>query len=212
MTNVSDHPGAVGDGGNGDDDSALDLTPRTSAATMRRRRRTAPLLVLAVVVIGIGALLVKTLGDASLFFQNADAAVAQRSTLGEKRFRMQGTVLAGTVVPAEVDGQSAVQFSVSYNGVEVDVVHVGDPPQLFKPDVPVVLEGRWMQGAPPEGTAFAHGANDGWFFASDRMLVKHDSSYTAKNTERLKQADEGGKVPVAAGSVTTTVAPGGGSK
>jgi cytochrome c-type biogenesis protein CcmE len=209
MTDVSDHAaGAVGDGGDGEDDAPLDLTPRTSAASMRKRHRTGPLLVIAVVILGIGALLVKTLGDASLFFQNADQAVAQRIELGDKRFRMQGTVLADTVVATEVDGQAAVQFSVAYNGVEVDVVHVGDPPQLFKPDVPVVLEGRWTQGNAPQNVPFAHGVNDGWYFASDRMLVKHDSSYTAKNGERLTEADEGGKVPVAADALPTTTAGG----
>jgi cytochrome c-type biogenesis protein CcmE len=206
MTNVSDPAAdAVGNGGDGDVDAGpLDLTPRTSAASMRRRRRTGPLLVIAVVILSIGVLLVKTLGDASLFFQNADQAVAQRTELGDKRFRMQGTVLADTVVPTEVDGQAGVQFSVAYDGVEVDVVHVGDPPQLFKPDVPVVLEGRWTQGGAPQNVPFSHGVNDGWYFASDRMLVKHDSSYTAKNSERLTQADQGGQVPVAADTISPT--------
>lgn len=189
------------------DAGTFDLTPRTAGSgptSGRRRRGRWPLLVVAVVVVAIGVLLLKTLGDASLFFKNADAAVAERPTLGEKRFRMQGTVLDETVTDTELDGRRAVQFSVAFNGVEVDVVHVGDPPQLFKPGVPVVLEGRWTEGGAPGGASFVNGRNDGWYFASDRMLVKHDSTYTAKNEDRLKQADEGGKAPVTSDAPPTT--------
>jgi cytochrome c-type biogenesis protein CcmE len=177
--------------------SLTDLTPR--APTPVRSRRLTPIVLIVVIVIAIGALLFKTLGDASLFFKNADQAVQERQSLGTKRFRLQGTVLAGSVAEGEVDGRGAVVFSVAYNGTEVDVVHVGNPPELFKPDVPVVLEGRWTQGSSPGGT-FAGGANDGWYFASDRMLVKHDSTYESKNEARIKQAEEGGKEPVATGA------------
>jgi cytochrome c-type biogenesis protein CcmE len=46
----------------------------------------------------------------------------------------------------------------------VKVHHEGDTPALFKPGVPVVCEGRWR----------------GNTFASDRILIKHDSNYTPK--------------------------------
>ena len=81
------------------------------------------------------------LNNATLFFRNADEAVAQRAELGDKRFRLQGTVVEGTVQP---DG-TTVRFDVTYNGVEVPVQHLGDPPELFQPDIPVVLEGHWSQ-------------------------------------------------------------------
>jgi cytochrome c-type biogenesis protein CcmE len=176
-----------------DGDVDLDLTPRP--ARPARGRRVVPVLLIVLVVAAIGALLFKTLGDASLFFKNTDEAVSQRSTLGDKRFKMQGTVVDGTVTRADLDGKSVVTFSVKFNGVEADVVHVGNPPELFKPDVPVVLEGRWTEGAPSAGT-FTSGANDGWYFASDRMLVKHDNQYDEANNDRIKQAVEGGQAPV----------------
>jgi cytochrome c-type biogenesis protein CcmE len=180
-------------------DATLDLTPR--AAPPVRKRRWLPIALLVLVVVAIGALLFKTLGDATLFFKNVDEAVAERDTLGYRRFQLQGTVVPGTVESTQVDGLPAVAFSISFNGAELDALHVGNPPDLFKEGEAVVLEGRWTQGVAPVGE-FTNGVNDGWYFASDRMLAKHDSSYEADNGERLKEAEEGGKVPIGA---TTTV-------
>ena len=174
----------------------LDLTPRGPRRSRRGgRRRYLPIALIALIVVAIGALLFKTLGDASLFFKNADVAVATRAQLGDKRFQLQGTVVQNSVVESELAGRPAVLFSIAYNGVALDVVHIGNPPELFKAGEPVVLEGRWTRGASPAGT-FQQGVNDGWYFASDRMLAKHDSNYESVNKARLRQADEGGKVPV----------------
>ena len=169
----------------------MELTPRTlddddvtteegagtrrPAGARRRRRRWLPLLVLGVVVVGLGTLVYKGLSDASLYFRNADEAVAQRDSLGDKRFRLQGTVVGE---PA-VDGDS-VSFRVAYNGVEVDVAHTGTPPDMFQPGIPVVVEGHWRDGEQ--------------VFQSDRMLIKHDESYEEKDDyeERLDEAEQGG--------------------
>jgi cytochrome c-type biogenesis protein CcmE len=180
-------------------DATLDLTPR--AARPIRKRRWLPIALVVIVVVAIGALLFKTLGDATLFFKNADEAVAERDSLGDRRFQLQGTVVPGTVDESDVDGHRAVSFSVAFDGVALDVVHVGTPPELFKEGEAVVLEGHWTQGAAPDGS-FANGVNDGWYFASDRMLAKHDAKYEADNPDRLREADEGGTVPLGA---TTTV-------
>lgn len=176
-------------------DASLDLTPR--AAPPVRRRRWMPIVLVVVVIVAIGALLVKTLGDATLFFKNVDEAVAERDTLGDRRFQLQGTVVPGTIARSELDGRPAVAFSISFNGVAMDVMHVGNPPELFKEGEAVVLEGHWTQGVPPTG-AFTNGSGDGWYFASDRMLAKHDASYEADNGDRIREAEEGGKVPVEA--------------
>jgi len=129
--------------------------------------------VLVAIVGALAFVAVKALGEASLFFLNADEAVEQRADLGTDRFRLQGTVVDGTVDETD-DG---VAFSVEFNDVDVAVVHEGDPPELFQPDIPVVLEGNW----------------EGEVFASDRILVKHTSEYEAENEERLDEADEGGE-------------------
>jgi cytochrome c-type biogenesis protein CcmE len=141
----------------------------------RTRRRWLPLAVFAVVVVGIGALAYKGLSDASLYFRNADEAVAQRDSLGTKRFRLQGTV---TGEPVETGG--TLRFTVVFNDVPADVEHEGSPPDLFRPGIPVVIEGHWREGSD--------------VFAGDRILVKHDESYESKDDyeTRTSQAEQGG--------------------
>jgi cytochrome c-type biogenesis protein CcmE len=167
----------------------VELTPRTldpgdhdqAGGSPRRRptrshRRWLPLLVLVVVAGGLGLFAYKGLNDATLYFRNADEAVAQRDSLGDKRFRLQGTV---TGEPVEADG--VLHFDVAYNGVSVAVSHRGSPPDLFRPGIPVVLEGRW----------------DGSEFASDRILVKHDESYESRDDYRTRtsEAEQGRDAP-----------------
>ena len=164
-----------------------DLTPR--AVRPARPRRWLPIVLVAVVAVAIVALLVNALGNASLFFKGADAAVQGRAELGAKRFRMQGAVVQDTVVETELDGRPAVAFTVVFNHVRADVLHVGNPTSLFKPGVPVVLDGAWRQGLRTGVRSTGCTANDGWYFASTDLQVKHDSSYTAANSERLEEAE-----------------------
>ncbi len=188
-------PPAPADAGDGDGDG-LDLTPRRSEARPGRRppvtRRVISLLVVAGAVAGITFALVRLVTDASLFFLNADEAVERRDELAGQRFRMQGTPLAHSVAETRVDFEQAVAFTVAFEGVAADVVHVGSPPDLFTPGVPVVLEGRWVEGRPPDLDTFACGVNDGYYFASDHMLVKHDNEYRDTYPDRLEAAGAGG--------------------
>lgn len=119
----------------------------------------------AVVVLGaLGFLLYQGLGNATLYFRTADEAVAQRDKLGDRRFRIEGNVLS----PVDEEG-GVVLFRIESKGVQVPVTHKGDPPELFQPGIPVVLEGRFQ--------------GDG--FSSDRILVKHSETYVAENPDRV---------------------------
>ena len=155
----------------------MELSPRTApeapgASSPRRRRSPWAYGALVLVLLGIGVVAYQALSSASLYFYNADEAVAQKADLGDKRFRLQGSVLD------DVEATPAgVTFTVKYNGVEVPVTHDGDPPELFEPGIPVVLEGRW--------------AADGDTFQSDRILVKHSEQYEAENGDRLEDAEDG---------------------
>lgn len=165
-----------------------DLTPRVAAPA--GRRRWLPTIVLIVVALALAFVLIKGLGDAALFFRNVDEAVENRDELDDRRFRMQGTPIDGTIVETSADGESVVAFTVVYEGVKADVIHRGDPPGLFQAEVPVVLEGRWTPtdvGSPE----FDQGADDGWYFASDRMVVKHEEDY---REDRVDKAESGGQV------------------
>jgi len=178
---ASDPAASIGDGSL----TGLDLTPRDVEDATRRdlgsprakRRKWAPIVVLILVVAGVGFIAAQALNTATTFFYNADEAVTNKPTLGTNRFRLQGTVEPGTILR---DG-TGVSFKVTFNGTEVAVAHQGDPPQLFKDGEPVVLEGHWDASSER--------------FDSDRMLVKHDENYVAKNGDRLKAATDGGQVP-----------------
>ena len=188
-------PEGAGDGSSGPGDD-LDLTPRRRDARVGRRsptaRRVISLLVVAAAVGGITFALVRLVTDASLFFLNADEAVERRDELAGQRFRMQGTPVAHSVVATLLDFEQAVAFTVSFEGAAADVVHVGSPPDLFTPGVPVVLEGRWVEGLPPDLDTFACGVNDGYYFSSDHMLVKHDNEYRDTYPDRLEAAGAAG--------------------
>ncbi|MBU3702279.1 MAG: cytochrome c maturation protein CcmE [Acidimicrobiia bacterium] len=167
----------------------MELTPRTGpdgspdAPRRRRRRMSLPALALLVAVIAIGGFVVlQALGSATTFYRNVDEAVAQRDALGVKRFRLQGTVVPGTI---DRTGEG-VTFEVAYNGVGVMVRHVGDPPEMFKESEAVLLEGRFD-------------ATDGKTFDSDLMIIKHSEVYKEKEAGRLSEADVNGKVPVTSG-------------
>ena len=167
-----------------------DLTPRAVPAARRRRRRT-PWAAIALVLV-VAALLVVVfngLGDATLFFRNADEAVAQRDSLGDRRFRIQGRVDGDSITPTA----TGVDFVIRHGDAEVTVVHEGDPPDLFQENIPVVLEGRWARVGDPEVAAPAQGltTDDGWYFASDRFFVKHEEVYVAENPERTDDYTDG---------------------
>jgi cytochrome c-type biogenesis protein CcmE len=161
-----------------DDVDGLDLTPRTAPAVAGGDpgggRRVAVLAVLGLLVVALGFMAYRGLSDATVFFRNADEAVAERDSLGTRRFRMQGTVVDGSVRTEE----TAVRFTIGYGGVRVDVRHEGDPPELFQPGIPVVLEGHWSESDP--------------WFESDRILVKHSENYEADNPDRVADYVEPG--------------------
>jgi cytochrome c-type biogenesis protein CcmE len=137
--------------------------PRALLGSRRRQ-----LVVFLIIVAALVILLFKGLGNAAVYFKTADEAIAQKTTLGAHRFRLEGTVQTDV----HAVGQD-VAFTVANNNVSVPVVHRGSPPQLFKPGIPVVLEGRFQ----------------GDHFASDRIMVKHTADYVAKHPQRVIPSD-----------------------
>lgn len=155
------------------DDGGLDLSPRAAAPGRPRRgpaRRLLPLLVL-VVLGGALAFIVFQARGATVYFKNADEAVAQKASLGDKDFRLQGTVVSAR--SKAVDG--AIEFVVQFNDVDVKVRHTGSEPAMFKPGIPVVAEGHWN--------------NAGTQFDSHRLLVKHDANYKSYDKDNPDRVD-----------------------
>ena len=168
-------------------DAELDLTPRPRDLE-KRGSKVLPSLVIAVVLGVIGFVLFQGLSGATLFVRTADTAVEERGELGERRFRLTGTPIAVTGNDFEFGNNTAVQFSIACDGSAVDVIHVGNVAEAFQLGVPVVLEGSWS-GEVPLDVAWEQGANDGYFFESDRMLVEHDNEY---REDRIEEANSCG--------------------
>ncbi|MCH7789686.1 MAG: cytochrome c maturation protein CcmE [Acidobacteria bacterium] len=168
------------------DPGDLDLTPRSSAP-----RRNKPWVALAIVAALTAAifLLLRGLGDESLFFRSVDEAIEQRDSLNDRQFRLQGVVVPGTVTETFVEDEPGVAFTVEFDQERADVIHKGDPALLFQDGIPVVLNGRWREGSPNGVESFPCGANDEYWFESTQMLVKHDNEYVAANPENIAEAD-----------------------
>ena len=149
----------------------LDVTPRTGEHSVtgssggRRRLAVAGVVVL---VAALGVVLFNGLTDASTFYYNVDEAVEIRDDLGDERFRMQGNVIEGSI--SETD--TGVSFVIAFGDTEYPVEHRGDPPELFDSEIPVIIEGAF----------------DGDVYRSDKILIKHDSTYEEENDARLREA------------------------
>ena len=140
--------------------ATMELTPRpvpTATAPNRRRRGKLAYVAVAVVLVALGFVLLRGLGDATLFFYNADEAVERRDELGDSRFRLQGTVEADSVESTD----AGVTFVVTFAGAEVPVEHRAIHPSCSR------RTSRWC----------SRGAGTARPTRSDRILVKHSESH-----------------------------------
>ncbi len=166
-----------------------DLAPQQPRPARSPRRKILPAVIATGVLAAVVGLVWNLVGG-SLFFYNANEAVERRAELGDERFTLQGSPVGCSITEGFQGDVPVVAFSVSFGGEAVDIVHFGDPADLFQPDVPVVLDGYWVQGDPGvvDRTPIA---DDGWYFASDRMRVKHDNDYINDDDydERLAESE-----------------------
>jgi cytochrome c-type biogenesis protein CcmE len=158
-----------------DEDGGVATTPVPGGRVFVRSRLRLGVVV-AVICGALAFLVLQGLGDATTFFRNADEAIADRDQIGDARFRLQGTVVPGSVEEAGTAGDPAVTFAVEFQCEQVVVHHRGNRPELFQAGIPVVLEG-----------AFAPGSDT---YESDRILVRHTEEYTAEEQARLELARE----------------------
>ncbi|HVA02895.1 MAG TPA: cytochrome c maturation protein CcmE [Acidimicrobiales bacterium] len=154
--------------GPGAGDTAGPGTPDTVAppASKRRRNRWRLWGVAAVLVGAFAFLLVEGLGSSLNYFETVDQALAHKATLGSQTFRLEGVVVPGTV--HRIPG--GVSFVAAGTEHKVDVVNHGNPPQLFQPDIPVVVVGHFA------GTSFV----------SDQLIVDHSAQYVQAHPNRVK--------------------------
>ena len=152
----------------------MDLSPRTlpeppapaPRARPRRRRAWPWAIVLGLVFAAAAIILFQGLSNATVYFCNANEVGQRSDCMPGKRFRVQGTVVQGSVQRVDAD----TDFDITFAGATIPVHYAGEPGGIFKEGLPVVVEGRMGT----DGT-----------FAGDRVLVKHTEQYRAQNPGRV---------------------------
>ncbi len=141
-----------------------------------RRRKTSRrvLVVFALLVVALVFLLVEGLGSSLDYFDTVDQALAHKASLGTQTFRLEGTVVPGSIHPTA----GGTDFLICEGPKSVPVTNTGSPPQLFAGRIPVVVVGHF---ASESSTAFE----------SDTIMVKHSSTYTAQYPNRVKVTSAG---------------------
>ncbi len=124
----------------------------------RKRRRSifavglCAVAVVAVIILGV------VLSGNVVYYRTVTEAVDSRSAQGDSRLRIAGAVVPGSVT----ETKKGVDFDITDGKTTVNVIHQGDPPELFKADAPVVCEGAWGGGKN---------------FDSDRIMIRHGNEY-----------------------------------
>lgn len=133
--------------------------------------------VIAGAVVGISFL---NLGDNLIYFYTPGEAFAKAADLGSTTIKVGGMVKAGSVVWQRESLD--LNFTVTdMKGHEISVAHKGTPPDMFKENSGVVVEGRLEDG--------------GKHMVSRNLMVKHseeykkpDGSSTDLNKEMLERS------------------------
>ena len=118
-------------------------------------------IVIAIAIIGMSLL---TLDDNSVYFYTPDEAVIKAPSLQGQEIKVGGMVKGGTVnwEPENL----LLSFTLSdYGAHDIQISHKGTPPDMFKENQGVVVEGKI--------------GPDGKTFVSRRLMVKHSEEYKA---------------------------------
>lgn len=115
--------------------------------------------VIAASVVGLSFL---SLGDNLVYFYTPQEAYAKGADLEGQLVKVGGMVKAGTV-EWKPETVSLAFVMTDFQGHEIAVRHTGSPPDMFKENQGVVVEGRLQEG--------------GKTMASRNLMVKHSEEY-----------------------------------
>jgi cytochrome c-type biogenesis protein CcmE len=113
------------------------------------------------VLVFAGFLIQRALDASLVYFILPSEYAAEPTEYDERRIRLGGIVLDGSV--AFDDQNLLLAFQVTDSLQTYPVQHYGTPPELFQENTGVVVEGRFEDGV----------------FVSDNLLVKHSEQYVA---------------------------------
>lgn len=133
----------------------------------RRSHRLKIYLPTVVIAAALAFLVFQGLGNSLVYFRTVDEALSMRASLGSTTFRLEGVVKPGTVKRTTAGG---VDFEVmGADRRTIDVLDTANPPELFQPNLPVVLVGHFS----------------GQVFLSNEIMVKHSANYIAAHPSRV---------------------------
>lgn len=153
------------------DATDLELTPE--APTPRRASRRRTVLVLGILATAVVALLAQGMLSSLNYYKTVDEVYADRTSVAMRDVRLEGTVLKGSVVRTS----TGAEFVITGSGSQKVTVHaIGEPPQLFRPNIPVVVVGSFTTVS-------------GFEFRATQIMVKHSAEYKAKHPDRVTAPD-----------------------
>jgi cytochrome c-type biogenesis protein CcmE len=126
-----------------------------------RNRHHKRYIVLAIACAAIVVWMLTVLQKSAVYMRTVSYAVEHREQLGDRTFRMAGTVVTGTIRD-KASGKGS-EFEVTEGGATASVDYTGGPRELFKDCAPAVVNGHWS----------------GTTFVADQLLIKHGSNYDA---------------------------------
>jgi cytochrome c-type biogenesis protein CcmE len=130
-------------------------------------------LAVTVVVLSLafGALLWASLQDGTEYFKHVDEVMVNPASWQGRPLKLHGFVVPGSIVNRPDSFQ--YRFSLEHNGRVVDASYEGIVPDTFKDQSEVVLTGRLIVAARPEGRAYEFATN------RDGIMAKCPSKYDA---------------------------------
>ncbi len=144
------------------------LAAATSTSLTRRRGKGLQLAIVGLVILAAVGYLVYSGLRTNVYYRTVSELQVGDVDPG-RQVRLAGNVVPGSIIREE--GSSVVRFQVADPGGALAVVYKGAVPDIFGPDIEVVLEGKY---------------NPSTGFAADTMLAKCPSKFE-------EQAKSGGQ-------------------
>jgi cytochrome c-type biogenesis protein CcmE len=147
-------------------------TAPTATAAMRRRTRLFMIGAFAVAVIAFAVIAASGINKNLVYYWTpTDLRNAGNKAYGAT-IRLGGMVAAGSI---RKEGSSGVEFDVKDAANVVHVKSAGVPPQMFRENIGVVVEGTMHKGG---------------YFQSNRLMVSHNNEYKAPDGSHPMDQEE----------------------
>ncbi len=154
--------------------SDLHQGPAVPPLRPRRRMSRRVLAVFVLLAAALVFLLVEGLGSSLNYFDTVDQALANKHSLGTQTFRLEGTVVPGTIHSTA----AGTNFAICQGPHVIHVANTGSPPGALR------VPGSRRRGGPLRIGRLAE-------FVSNSILIKHSPTYTAEYPNRVKKTATG---------------------